>query len=65
MMDENTKDGDYLNTSLAICVLGLGMVLITGTALGAPTALQFFIIGLLLMLYGAGRLHVWNRSDTR
>lgn len=58
-------DSDYLNKTAAIIVLALGTILITGTNLGAPAAPGFFILGMLLLLHGAGRLHVWNRGGTK
>jgi len=58
-------DSGYLHKTAAIIVLALGAILITGTNLGAPTAPEFFILGMLLLLHGAIRLHVWNRSGTK
>lgn len=61
-MVEKKYDGDYLNNSLAICVLGIGMMIIASMSFLAQGAFQVLIGGACIGYYGAGRLHVYNRS---
>lgn len=61
-MVEKKYGGDYLNNSLAICVLGIGMMIIASMSLHAQGAFQVLIGGAGIGYYGAGRLHGYNRS---
>jgi hypothetical protein len=63
-MHVKDKKGDFLNKSLALVVLGAGMMIIAFRVLGAPGTFQLGILGGLVGLWGATRLGIYNRIDT-
>lgn len=62
-MDKKTYGSGYPNTSYALCVLGLGMMIIGGHALSSPGSVQLIMIGACISIYGVARLHLYNRRD--
>jgi uncharacterized membrane protein YiaA len=61
-MIKKKYDGGYLNTSLAICVLGIGMMIISCISLRSPGADHVLVGGAFVSFYGAIRLQLYQEA---